>query len=70
MYPNFPFQAIREAAAKGEYTITDKGTWWAIESEARDKLSIFVSLPPAIYTQHMLTPKSRPKEKTTKTTLC
>lgn len=47
MFPNFPFQAIREAANKGEYTVTDKGTYWAIEDETRNKLTVFVKQPPA-----------------------
>lgn len=47
MFPNFPFQAIREAANKGEYTLTDKGTYWAIEDETRDKLTVFVKQPPS-----------------------
>lgn len=46
MFPSFPFQAIREAAEKGEYTITDKGTWLAVKDEIRKNLKVFVkSLP-------------------------
>jgi hypothetical protein len=44
MFPGFPFQAIREAASQGEYTVTDKGTWLAIEDETREQLTIFVSI--------------------------
>ncbi|KAK5675039.1 hypothetical protein LTS12_029583, partial [Elasticomyces elasticus] len=41
MFPSFPFQAIREAAEKGEYTITDKGTWLAVKDEIRKNLKVF-----------------------------
>ena len=50
MLGDFPFQAIRQAAVLNEYTLTDYGTWCAIESETRDKLTVFVcriSLLPA-----------------------
>ena len=43
MLVDFPFQAIRAAAKLGEYTLTDYGTWCAIEQDVRDKLAIFVS---------------------------
>lgn len=45
MLGDFPFQAIRQAAELGEHTITDFGTWCAIESDVRDKLDIFVCIP-------------------------
>lgn len=45
MLGDFPFQAIRKAAELGEYTITDFGTWCAIEPDVRDKLDIFVCIP-------------------------
>ncbi|KAJ5803863.1 uncharacterized protein N7518_000166 [Penicillium psychrosexuale] len=41
MFPGLSFQAIREAACKGEYTVTDKETWLAIEDETRKQLTIF-----------------------------
>ncbi|KAK4694773.1 hypothetical protein P7C71_g2859, partial [Lecanoromycetidae sp. Uapishka_2] len=41
MLVDFPFQAIRKAAELGEYTVTDYGTWCAIESPVRDALEIF-----------------------------
>ncbi|KAK3176578.1 hypothetical protein OEA41_007901 [Lepraria neglecta] len=41
MLKDFPFQAIRKAAELGEYTLTDRGTWCAIESTVRDELTIF-----------------------------
>ena len=40
---NFPFEALRRAAALGEYTLTDRGTWCAIGSDVREKLMVFVS---------------------------
>ena len=42
MLNDFPFQAIRKAAELGEYTLTDFGTWCAVESTVRDELEIFV----------------------------
>ncbi|KAM0802258.1 putative extracellular tungstate binding protein [Usnea florida] len=41
MLVDFPFQAIRTASKLGEYTLTDYGTWCAIEQDVRDKLAIF-----------------------------
>ncbi|MCJ1280008.1 hypothetical protein MMC21_007833 [Puttea exsequens] len=38
---DFPFQAIRKAAELSEYTLTDFGTWCAIESTVRDALTIY-----------------------------
>ena len=51
MLKDFPFQAIRKAAELGEYTLTDRGTWCAIESTVRDELTTFVCNPkhPASY---------------------
>ena len=43
MLIDFPFQAIRAASELGEYTLTDYGTWCAIEQDVRDRLAIFVS---------------------------
>ena len=45
MLNDFPFQAIRKAADLGEYTLTDRGTWCAIESSVREKLTVFVCSP-------------------------
>ena len=44
MLVDFPFQAIRAASKLGEYTLTDYGTWCAIEEDVRDKLAMFVSM--------------------------
>ncbi|RDW80191.1 hypothetical protein BP6252_04829 [Coleophoma cylindrospora] len=40
-YVDFPFAALKAAAQLGEYTITDKGTWLAIDSWIRDSMEIF-----------------------------
>ena len=45
MLNDFPFQALGEAAKLGEYTLTDYGTWCAVDSDVRDKLKIFVGFP-------------------------
>ena len=45
MLTDFPIQAIRKAADLGEYTLTDRGTWCAIESTVREKLTVFVRSP-------------------------
>ena len=42
MSHSFPFDAIRTAAQLGEYTLTDRGTWCAIEPGVREKMEIFV----------------------------
>ena len=49
MLVDFPFQAIRAASKLGEYTLTDYGTWCAIEQDVRDKLAIFVSTTERFY---------------------
>lgn len=38
-----PFQALRAASELGEYTVTDRGTWWAVEGEVRERMVVFVS---------------------------
>lgn len=43
-YVEFPFQALRAASELGEYTLTDQGTWWAIEGEVRERMVVFVSV--------------------------
>ena len=42
-FVDFPFQALRAASRLGEYTLLDRGTWFAIESEVRDAMAVFVS---------------------------
>lgn len=42
-YVEFPFQALKAASALGEYTLTDRGTWLAVEQHVRDEMDIFVS---------------------------
>jgi ABC-type tungstate transport system permease subunit len=42
-YVEFPFQALRAASDLGEYTLTDRGTWFAIEGEVRERMMVFVS---------------------------
>ncbi|KAL6720733.1 hypothetical protein ACLMJK_002658 [Lecanora helva] len=41
MFNGFPFQALRKAAELEEYTLTDFGTWCAMESPVRDALTVF-----------------------------
>jgi ABC-type tungstate transport system permease subunit len=38
-----PIQALRAASELGEYTVTDRGTWWAVEGEVRERMVVFVS---------------------------
>ena len=49
MLVDFPFQAIRAASKLGEYTLTDYGTWCAIEKDVRDNLANFVSATERFY---------------------
>jgi ABC-type tungstate transport system permease subunit len=43
-YVEFPFQALRAASELGEYTLTDRGSWWAVEGEVRERMVLFVSV--------------------------
>ena len=38
----FPFDALRAAAKLQEYTLVDRGTWYAVETWVRDEMTIFV----------------------------
>ena len=38
----FPRQALEAAARLGEYTLVDRGTWWAAEGWVRECMSVFV----------------------------
>lgn len=67
MFPGFPFQAIREAAGRGEYTVIDKETWLAIEDETRKQLTIFVIISEMYHRKLHANIQFRPKETTTKT---
>ena len=42
-YLEFPFQAVRAASKLGEYTLTDRGTWYSIGDDVTDNLEVFVS---------------------------
>ena len=39
----FPYQALATAAKLGEYTLTDRGTWYGAESWVRKEMQIYVS---------------------------
>lgn len=38
----FPFRALETAAKLGEYTLTDKGTWWSVERWIREGMEVFM----------------------------
>ena len=38
----FPFDALRTAARLQEYTLVDRGTWYAVEAWVREEMTIFV----------------------------
>ncbi|KAL3426545.1 extracellular solute-binding protein family 1 [Phlyctema vagabunda] len=40
-YVDFPFAALKAAAQLGEYTITDRGTWLAVEPWIRERMEVF-----------------------------
>ncbi|CAD6587518.1 MAG: hypothetical protein ASARMPRED_003168 [Alectoria sarmentosa] len=40
--PEFPYQALATAARLHEYTLTDRGTWYGVESWIRDEMEIFM----------------------------
>lgn len=40
-YVAFPFQALRAASKLGEYTLVNRGTWYAIEEEVRREMKVF-----------------------------
>ncbi len=42
-YVNFPFGALRAASRLGEYTLVDRGSWYAIGDEVRREMTVFVS---------------------------
>jgi len=42
-YTEFPFQALKAASMLGEYTLTDRGTWLAVDESIRRKMVVFVS---------------------------
>jgi ABC-type tungstate transport system permease subunit len=44
-YQNSPIAALEAASALNQYTLTERGTWYALDETARDKLEIFVSRP-------------------------
>lgn len=44
-YQDSPLGALEAASALSQYTLTERGTWFALNDAARDKLEIFVSCP-------------------------
>ena len=40
----FPYEALKTAALLGEYTLTDRGTWYGADDLVREKLTILVCL--------------------------
>lgn len=42
-YQDSPLGALEAASALNQYTLTERGTWFALNDAARDKLEIFVS---------------------------
>jgi len=42
-YIDFPYGALRAASRLGEYTLVDRGTWYAIEEDVRRSMTVFVS---------------------------
>jgi len=38
----FPFDALRAAAKLQEYTLVDRGTWYAVDEWVRDEMTIFM----------------------------
>ncbi|KAK5054449.1 hypothetical protein LTR84_001339 [Exophiala bonariae] len=40
-YVDFPFGALRAASRLGEYTLVDRGTWYAIEESVRQGMIVF-----------------------------
>lgn len=42
-YIDFPYGALRAASRLGEYTLVDRGTWYAIEEDVRRGMIVFVS---------------------------
>jgi hypothetical protein len=42
IFPSFPMQALEEAGRKGEYTLTDRGTWFSLPT-VREGMEVFVS---------------------------
>lgn len=42
-YQDSPLGALEAASALNQYTLTERGTWFALNDVARDKLEIFVS---------------------------
>ena len=38
-----PFEGLRIAALRGEYTLTDRGTWTASLGNVREGMKVFVS---------------------------
>ncbi|KIW52909.1 hypothetical protein PV05_08518 [Exophiala xenobiotica] len=40
-YIDFPFGALRAASRLGEYTLVDRGTWYAVGGEVRNKMMVF-----------------------------
>ena len=43
-YVEFPFAALQAAAQLGEYTLTDRGSWFAVEPWIRDRMAVFVGV--------------------------
>lgn len=39
---DYPFRTLEVAALLGEYTLTDRGTWFAVDFKIRKQLAIFV----------------------------
>lgn len=39
---DFPFKTLEVAALLGEYTLIDRGTWFAVEGWIREKLTVYV----------------------------
>ena len=40
-YVDFPFGALRAASRLGEYTLVDRGSWYAIEEEVRREMKVY-----------------------------
>jgi ABC-type tungstate transport system permease subunit len=44
-YQDSPLGALEAASALNQYTLTERGTWFALNDAARDRLEVFVSSP-------------------------
>ena len=52
-----PFEALESAAALGEYSLTDRGTWFAIGLTVRERMKVYVSQDTGVsvsYNDHYL----------------